>query len=66
MAEDTIYLTVGKNPKGRGLLAVMSYGSPQKGDADVRILTLEIVKNMKAAEKWFKLMAVERPWETRN
>ena len=66
MAENHIYLTVGKNPKGKGLLAVMTYGSLKLGDKRITVLTLEIVKNMKAAERWFKQMTIERPWETRQ
>jgi hypothetical protein len=66
MAEDHIYLTVDKNPKGKGLLAVMTQGHIQYGDAECIVLTLEVVPNMKAAKKWFKQMKIERPWETRQ
>lgn len=65
MAEDTIYLTVDKDPKGCGLLAIMSQGHPMF-DAHCTVLTLEVVPNMKAAKQWYKRMNVERPWETRN
>lgn len=66
MSEGKIYLTVGKNPKGKGLLAIMSMGQPQLGDAECTILTVEIVKNQKQARKWFERMAQERPWEMRQ
>lgn len=66
MAEDRHYLTVGPDPKGRGLLAIISEGSPQRGDKNVTVCTLELVKNMKQAKKWFRQMMAERPWETRQ
>lgn len=66
MAEDTIYLTVGDNPKGIGLLAIISRGQPQLGDDHCTLLTLEVVKNMKAAKAWYRRMKIERPWEARN
>jgi len=65
MAEDHIYLTVDKNPKGKGLLAIMTQGHIQYGDASL-VLTFEVVPNMKAAKKWFRRMKIERPWETRQ
>lgn len=64
MAEDTMYLTVGKNPKGEGLIAVITLGQPQFGDKNCTVLSLEIVSNMKAAKIWFKRMKIERPWES--
>lgn len=66
MAENEIYLTVGKNPKGDGLLAIMSEGQPQMGDEKCTVLTLEVVKDMEEARTWFERMKVERPWEERN
>jgi len=66
MAEDKIYLTVGKNPKGGGLLAIISQGQPQEGAATCTVLDLEIVPNMKAAKRWYKQAMIERPWEPRN
>lgn len=66
MAEDRIYLTVDNNPNGRGLLAVMTQGHPQFGDKECVVLTLEVVKNMKEAKRWFKRMKIEQPWEVRN
>jgi len=66
MAEDYIYLTVDKDPKGRGLLAIMTQGHPQFGDANCTVLTLEVVPNMKAAKLWFERMKIEKPWETRQ
>jgi hypothetical protein len=57
------YLTCGPNPKGRGILAIISKGSPQRGDQDVVICDLEICKNMKAAKKWYARQMKTRPWE---
>lgn len=64
--EDHVYLTVGKDPKGRGLLAIITQGHIQYGDANCTVLTLGVVPNMKAAKKWYKRMKSEKPWETRQ
>jgi hypothetical protein len=66
MAENQFYLSMGPDPKGRGVLAVISLGSPQRGDKDVTVCTLEIVKNRKEAKQWFRRMMIERPWEARQ
>lgn len=66
MAEDVMYLTVGDDPHGRGLMAIASMGSPQKGDAHCTVLDVEIVKNMKEAKAWWRRIQRERPWEPRN
>ena len=66
MAEREIYLTTDRNPKGSGLLAIISQGQPQLGDMNCTVLTLEVVQNRKAAKKWFRRMMVERPWEERH
>ena len=66
MAEDKIYLTVDKNPKGKGLLAIMTQGHIQFNDDKCIVLSLEVVSNMKAAKAWFKKMKIEKPWESRN
>ncbi len=66
MAENLIYLTVDKDPKGRGLLAIVTQGSPQFGDKEVTVLTLEVVSDMDAAYKWYDRMLVERPWIVRS
>ena len=65
MAESKTYLTVGDDPKGR-LLAVISEGQPQLGDANVTVLSVKPVKNMKEAKAWYRQMKMERPWEARN
>jgi hypothetical protein len=57
------YLTCGDNPKGRGILAIISLGSPQRGDAEVTVCDLEICKNMKAAKKWYRRQMKTKPWE---
>ena len=66
MTENELYLTAGKNPKGKGLLAIITQGHIQLNDKTCTILTLEVVPNMKAAKVWFKKMKIERPWEPRN
>ena len=66
MSEDRMYLTVGDNPNGGGLLAIVSLGQPQFGDERCTVLTLEVVKNMKEAKQWFRRMKIERPWEPRQ
>lgn len=69
MAEDKIYLTVAnekRQPQDDGYIAVISQGSPQKGDGVTVILDVELVANLDEAEQWFERMLVERPWETRN
>lgn len=67
MAEDRMYLTVDKDPHGRGLIAIITQGHIQRGDKNCTVLTLEVgFKNMKAAKTWYKQMKIERPWETRN
>lgn len=69
MAEDKIYLTVAtekRQPQDDGYIAVISQGSPQKGDGMTVILDVELVANLDEAEQWFEKMLVERPWETRN
>ena len=67
MAENRIYLSVlPSTPKGRELLAVMTQGSPQFGDKEVVVLTIEVVPDMNAANKWYDRMLIERPWVTRS
>ncbi len=69
MAEHHVYLTVAREkrqPQNDGYVAVISMGSPQFGDKDTQVLSVEIVPNMKAAKAWFKKMKLERPWEVRN
>lgn len=66
MSESRIYLTYNPNPKGKGLLAVISQGQPQLGDKNVVVLDVEIVPNRKAAKAWYNKMLVQRPWEARN
>ncbi len=66
MSEDTIYLTTGPNPKGPGLLAIMTRGQMQLGDRHVEVLTLEVVQTYEEARQWFRQMKIERPWETRQ
>lgn len=69
MALDVMYLTVGREKHdARGYLAVISYGSSQRGDreCDCTVLSVEIVENMKAAKFWYKRIKIEKPWEMRQ
>lgn len=69
MAEDKIYLTVAREkrkPQNDGYIATISQGQPQLGDENVTVLSVEVVKNMKAAKAWFKRMKIEQPWIKRN
>ena len=66
MAQDTTYLTVDKDPHGRGLLAIITRGHPQQGDKECLVLTLEVVKDMKEANDWYDRMLIEQPWLERN
>jgi hypothetical protein len=56
------YLTCGPDPKGRGILAIISLGSPQRGDKEVTVCDMEICPSMKAARKWYKRQMKARPW----
>lgn len=67
MAEDRYYLTTDDDPKGRGLIAIITLGSPQAGDEHCTVCTLEVgFATQKEAEAWFKRMLVEQPWNERN
>ena len=69
MAENHIYLTVSKEkrqPENDGYISVISIGSPQRGDEDVKVLDVSVQPNMKSADVWFKKMKREQPWVKRN
>lgn len=66
MAVDQIYLTVSREKYEKGYLAVLSYGQPQLGDEDCKVLDCTWVQNMKEAKAWKKQMINEKPWETRQ
>lgn len=69
MAENRMYLTVDREkrkPQNDGYVAVISLGSPQRGDEECVILDVEVVKNMKEAKAWYKRMRIEQPWVTRS
>lgn len=65
MAESAYYLTTGRDSYGR-LLAVISLGSPQVGDATTTVCSVEIVKSQAEAKKWYRRMMKEKPWVTRQ
>lgn len=66
MAENAYYLTTHPDPHGRGLVAVITLGSPQMGDATTTICAAEIVGDQEAAEAWLARMVVEKPWVERH
>ena len=66
MAQHKIYMTVGKNPRGEGLVAVLTQGSPQRGDEHITVLTVTVVSSNAEAHVWYEKMLREKPWETRQ
>lgn len=60
------YLTTGPDPKGRGLIAVISDGTPQLGHDPVTVLDVEVVPDVEAARAWFSVAKITRPWEQRQ
>lgn len=67
-----MYLTIGPTTSTEGervQLAVVSLGSPQFGDDDVDVLTLETFQlgtPRAEIEAWYARVREERPWETRQ
>lgn len=70
MAEGRIYLTTGPLPsRPDEVLAIVTIGTPQKGDKDVQVLTLETFpKGTPHADiqSWFERMMAEQPWNSRQ
>jgi hypothetical protein len=69
MAEDRMYLTVDKEkrqPQNDGYIAVISQGSPQRGDENILVLDVTIVQSHEEASAWFDRQCHERPWEQRT
>jgi hypothetical protein len=60
------YLTTAPDPKGRGLMAVISDGTPQLGHDPVTILSVKVVPDVEAARVWFEQAKASRPWEQRQ
>lgn len=61
------FLTVDKAPDGKGgLLAILTDGTPQKGHDPVTVLSLERVKSIREARRWFDKVMIEKPWVTRS
>lgn len=62
-----IYLTIDKATDAKGgYIAVISDGSPQRGDIHVTVLSVERCRNPKAAKRWYRDQMQTRPWETRQ
>lgn len=66
MAEDTMYLTIARDPNSSGWIAAITMGQPQLGDNNVTLLTIEVLKSRTEAREWFERMKIEKPWETRQ
>jgi hypothetical protein len=66
MAEDHWYLTVDKDQKHGGFIAVMTQGHPRFGDKNCTVLSVTRVVSKQEAEQWYSRMKIERPWETRQ
>ena len=69
MAQNRFYLTVARKkrqPQNDGYIALISQGSPQRGDSETIVLSVDIVKNRKEAEVWFEQQLLTRPWEKRQ
>lgn len=70
MAENQYYLTTNPapadHPRHGELIAVISLGHPQKGDAECLICTVEIVKDQAAADVWYKEQMITKPWIKRQ
>jgi hypothetical protein len=64
LAEDQYYLTWSVHPRERGLfIAVISLGSPQLGDKNVKVLDVETVRSPAEARSWMKRQMKTKPWE---
>jgi hypothetical protein len=63
-----LVLTTGADPRGRGILAIITQGGHPQLDRErvCEVLTLEIFKTRKEARRWFEQMRVERPWIKRS
>ena len=64
MAENFYYLTTAM--KDGVMIAVISLGSPQKGDKDITVCSVTSVKDVYEARQWFARMMLEKPWEVRQ
>jgi hypothetical protein len=60
-----LYLTTGPDKEGRGLLALISDGSPQWGDEEITVLDVEIFQSIEEAREWFAEMQILQPWNRR-
>lgn len=64
---DKFYLSTTPDKKDpTKLLAIITIGSPQKGDTNIEICDVKIVDDQEAAVEWFNQMLVEQPWEKRQ
>ena len=66
MSESELYLTVDNDPKGDGLIAIISKGHPRLGDEEVVICDVNRVYSKAEADEWFKQQCITRPWEARS
>lgn len=66
MSEDAYYLTVNKDNKAGGLIAVITLGQPQLGDQNVHVCSVSRQPSVKAAKRWYREQLKTKPWETRQ
>lgn len=60
------FLTIGMDPKGRGLLATLSDGSPQYGHRPVKVLDLAILPSREACRDWMQCAINQQAWMSYN
>lgn len=56
------FLTIGPNPKGDGVMAVITDGSVKQGHVPVHVLDVDIFKTAEDAQMWFKRQCMLEPW----
>lgn len=62
----TLCLTYDWSEDHDAYLAVISDGSPQRGDENVEVLDVELCSSVAGAKEWFERAKIMKPWETRQ
>lgn len=65
MTENEIYFTYGRLDDGR-YCGVVSRGSPQRGDGNVEVLTVEALASEYEIKEWGERVLKEHPWLPRS
>jgi hypothetical protein len=60
------YLSMNRNPKGDGILAVITDGHPRMGHTPVEIMDMDVFKDEAAAKEWFEIRCHVLPYEDRH